>query len=165
MSISNSIYAQATGAWGDIECIAVNGKKLRYLEWRGSSASISLLNCTVLVENSSAVQYNIPCLDQELLRPIFKKALKIMNACSMLSMLQKDQEYIIADPERPGRICQSDSDDDQVPSVPVTSAFSLAERAVVQHCYNELQETYQIGQAVGFVNCCGKNFSHHCVNL
>lgn len=158
MDNSNAIVAQSIGAWANVEQVVVNGKNFQYSESRGSTLLISLLNGTVDVRDSLGLTYEVPCLNPQLLGAIYGKAIVLMDVCRKLPRLAKKQKCEVYQPNTPGRIGQSDSDDEQVPYAKIDPSFTDAEMVLVQHYFDKLQESYQVARAVGFVNCCGKDF-------
>ena len=73
-------------------------------------------------------------------------------------MLGEDKRHIIAQRQREGNIPTSDSDDEQVPNLPIVPVFDDVNLGLVQYMFNKLHRDYFVASKIGFYNALGKRF-------
>ena len=159
MDKANIIYASSIGAWNNIEYIILDGKKLTYTEVLDATFNIILSNYIVEVIDGSGRAYPLPCLSQEVLGNTYGKAKLLLDGSSELPSLSENHNYVIVQQKCSGISGEgSDSGDEAVPYPAIDPPFSEMQLGVVQFCFDRLKKAYLSARAVGFVNCCGKNF-------
>ena len=130
---------------------------LLYMEHHGSTFPLSLSNDTFEL-NSSAITYPVKLKVFDA-TTTYAKAKELTDAVAVLPHLQHGRCHKIKQRKSKGHAGgTSDSDDESVPYPMVEPAFTSEEIILVQSWFDNLQESYLTGRAVGFTNCAGKDF-------
>ena len=132
MAQANVVHAPAIGDWNHVEKVIVDGKELRYVEYRDATFNISLLFNTMDLE-SSGVKWTVPFLAKEFCNITYEKAILLINASKQLPLLANNHLFTIKQRKTSGNDggVGGDSDDEMEPNLRVEPPFTVGGSTVL----------------------------------